>query len=74
MTRRLSTRPMNAAHLLSGLCRQTGNAENQAALAAAAKAEFRWIPQGSPITRDYRLTRLNVELDENNVIMRIACF
>lgn len=35
--------------------------------------EFRWIPLDSAVTMDYRPARLNVELDQNNVMRTFRC-
>jgi hypothetical protein len=34
---------------------------------------IRWIPPGTPVTRDFRVDRLNAELDEDDVIVTLRC-
>lgn len=41
--------------------------------AAGATGDLRVIKPGQPVTMDYRHDRLNVEVDDHNVIVRIHC-
>lgn len=57
-----------------GFVGQQGSEDLQSEIEALAVGRFRWIPHGSAVTMDYRPTRLNVELDEDGAIARIACY
>lgn len=41
--------------------------------AAGAKGDVRVIKPGQPVTMDFRGDRLNVEVDERNLVVRITC-
>lgn len=41
--------------------------------AAGAKGDLRVIKPGQPVTLDFRQDRLNVEVDDQNVIVKISC-
>jgi len=45
----------------------------QAQAAAGATGAVRVIKPGQPVTMDYRVDRLNVEVDAHNAIVRITC-
>jgi len=45
----------------------------QAQAAAGAKGAVRVIKPGQAVTMDFRADRLNVEVDEQGVIVRISC-
>lgn len=45
----------------------------EAQAAAGAKGAARVIKPGQPVTMDYRIDRLNVAVDERNVIASITC-
>ena len=45
----------------------------QAQAAAGAKGEARVIKPGQPVTMDFRADRLNVEVDERNIVTRFTC-
>ncbi len=45
----------------------------QAQQAAGASGDVRVIKPGQPVTMDYRGERLNVEVDEHGVIVKITC-
>lgn len=45
----------------------------EAKTAAGAKGDVRVIAPGQAVTMDYRGDRLNVEVDDGNVITRISC-
>ncbi len=34
---------------------------------------FQWVPEGSPVTMDYRVERVRVTYDANMIILRIRC-
>lgn len=44
-----------------------------AAMQVTGAREFRWIPEGSAVTMDYRPTRLNIEYDGNSTVTAIRC-
>ncbi len=65
--------PCNA-EAAAGLVGEPASQERAAeAMRLAGAREFRWIPLDSAVTMDYRPTRLNVELDENNVMRTFRC-
>lgn len=41
--------------------------------AAGAKGDVRVVKPGQPVTMDYRGDRLNIAVDERNLIVRISC-
>jgi len=43
------------------------------ALRVTGARDFRWIPENSAVTMDYRPTRLNIEFDVNRVVTTIRC-
>ncbi len=47
--------------------------QNIAATSFANDANIRAYQEGSPLTRDYRLDRMNVEYDATGVIIRVWC-
>ncbi len=54
-----------------------GRASSQAlgaeALRLTGARTLRWIPEGGIVTMDYREDRLNIHLDRQNRVARIAC-
>lgn len=59
-----------AQHLVGEMATQ--NLASTAMQVSGAR-EFRWIPEGSAVTMDYRPTRLNIEFDSNSTITAIRC-
>jgi hypothetical protein len=59
------------AQRLIGRTRSAALGEEAKRLSGAAA--LRWIPPGTMVTADYREDRLNIELDGNNKVIRIAC-
>src|SRR3546814_11180429 len=45
----------------------------EAKAAAGATGALRVIKPGQPVTMDFRADRLNVEVDDDNAILRITC-
>ena len=43
------------------------------AMRLSGAQSFRWIPEGSAVTMDYRPDRLNVEYNRDNVVTEIRC-
>jgi hypothetical protein len=43
------------------------------ALRFTGALDFRWIPENSAVTMDYRPTRLNIEYDSDSIITAIRC-
>lgn len=43
------------------------------AVAATGARAFRWIPENSAVTMDYRPDRLNIEFDSSTVVTAIRC-
>lgn len=57
-----------------GLVGQGATAELAAeALRLTGLRTVRWIPEGSAVTMDFRVDRLNIELDRENRVARIGC-
>ena len=44
-----------------------------AAMQVTGAREFRWIPEGSAVTMDYRADRTNFELDDEGRVVRVYC-
>lgn len=66
--------PCDAAPAQAFVGKQADEATVAAARkAAGAKGDLRVIKPGQPVTMDYRIGRLNVEVDEHNTIVRINC-
>lgn len=59
---------------LTDLVGQQGTSELAAeALKRSGARVLRWIQPGMAVTMDYRRDRLNVHLDEQNVVTRFSC-
>lgn len=43
------------------------------ALQVTGARDFRWIPENSSVTMDYRPTRLNIEFNGNRAVTAIRC-
>jgi hypothetical protein len=57
-----------------GLVGRPASAELGAeALRLTGLRQLRWIPEGSAVTMDFRVDRLNIELDSRNRVSRITC-
>ena len=42
-------------------------------LKASGAKTLRWVAPGMAVTMDYRVDRLNVDLDEKNMVTRVHC-
>lgn len=59
------------AQSLIGKVGTTDSAQN--ALTLTGSKTLRWLRPGMAVTMDYRSDRLNITLDENNIITQISC-
>lgn len=63
-----------SAEEAQGLVGQAATPELAAeALRLTGLRTVRWIPEGSAVTMDFRIDRLNIELDRENRVSRITC-
>lgn len=65
--------PCNAEAAQSFVGKEASQSTVAEAKAAAGANDMRVIEPGQPVTMDYRVDRLNVDVDEGNVIARIHC-
>lgn len=49
------------------------SAQDVKKLVEATDRSFRMLPPGSAMTMDYRPDRINIELDDNNIVVRVFC-
>jgi hypothetical protein len=68
-----SGRKCEAAGVQSLLGQQASAELGAEAMRASGAAKLRWIPEGAMITMDYSESRLNIQLDRQNKIVRIYC-
>ena len=62
------------ASTLTALVGRPASAELAAeALARSGARSLRWIQPGMAVTMDYRLDRLNIDLDSSNRVKRFHC-
>lgn len=59
-----------AQHLVGRQASQELGAE---AMRLSGAGTLRWIPHGGVVTMDYRVDRLNIDLDTTNKVVRIHC-
>jgi Peptidase inhibitor I78 family len=63
-----------SAEAAQSLIGQPGTAETaQKAMALTKSKTMRWLRPGMAVTMDYRSDRLNITLDDQNLITRIGC-
>lgn len=63
-----------SADAAQSLLGQPGTSETaQKAMTLTKSKSLRWLRPGMAVTMDYRSDRLNITLDDRNVITRISC-
>ncbi|MDT9597715.1 I78 family peptidase inhibitor [Sphingosinicella rhizophila] len=55
------------------LGRDASTALGAEAMRLSQAERLRWIPEGAAVTMDYRETRLNIQLDRQNKVVKIYC-
>ena len=72
-TREDSRFECNAARIQNLVGQVASQAMGGEAVRASNSRSLRWISPGMAVTMDYRADRLNIHLDNQNRVTRIAC-